>query len=73
MHINSSDGLITDVKIFSDALFPAMIDDISAGLTGTKYNGSSISAALEQVALKHKDTSCENYVRQFAAWLTSNM
>ena len=35
VHINAEHGTISDVKIFSDSLFPTMIEDISSALLGS--------------------------------------
>jgi len=74
VHINSDDGLINGVKIYSDSLFPNMIEEISAALQGLKYDGKDISSAMEKLALnKFKDTDCEKYIYQFNTWLIANI
>lgn len=74
VHINSKDGLISEVKIYSDSLFPNMVDDISASLLGVKYLDGPITQALHKLAQeKYTGSDCEKYITQFGDWLVPNL
>jgi len=50
IHINSKDGRISEVKIFSDSLFPFMIDEIMKSLKGATYDKAGFVSALTTAA-----------------------
>jgi len=72
VHINSTNGLIEGIKIYSDSLLPAMIDDITAALKGVKYSAEGIRAALKPTP-ERPFTDAEVYVNQFRDWLIANI
>lgn len=73
VHINSAEGKISEVKIFSDSLFPTMIEDISNALIGVKYLGKPVTEALAVVEKKYTENDCGKYVNQFSSWLVHHM
>jgi len=73
VYINSTNGLVSGAKIYSDTLFPTMIEDLMIALQGVRYNGESINFALQGVAAKYTSTDCEKYVKQFSVWLVCNI
>jgi len=46
-------GVIEDVKIYSDSLFPDLIDEVAENLKNKIYSTVRISAALENLTKKH--------------------
>jgi len=73
VNINAKEGLITEVKIYSDSLFPNMIEDLSNSLVGVKYLEAPVSEALAGVEKKYAGTENEKHIRQFAEWLIPNL
>jgi hypothetical protein len=76
IHINSKEGLITDVQVFSDSLYPAMVDAVKEKLTGATYDRKGIVDALDDAAqcFNHSDHSEErNQIEEMKHWLAENI
>jgi len=48
IHLNVNDGVVKQVKIFSDSLYPALVDEVRHALTGATYDMRGVTAALVQ-------------------------
>ncbi len=67
VHLNVQKALITDCKIFSDALHPEMIEELMASLLKISYTKASVRDALELKAQQFSMYS-EN-ILEFSHWL----
>lgn len=71
VHINSNKGLIEEVTIFSDCLYPTLIESFSKSLKSIQYNAKSVDEALSSLKNKFKDHHDE--INQFTDWLILNI
>ena len=51
VHINSRKGLILEAKVFSDSLYPQLIETLAAGLSGVSYDAAGALAVLQTLSL----------------------
>jgi len=77
VHINSKDGIIEECKIFSDSLYPAMIEEMNKALTKARYDKESISEALD-IASRNLENSPETKeaakcVEEFKEWFIHSL
>jgi len=70
LQVNAKKGIITEVKIFSDSLYPQMIDELTLALEGSTYDHRGITEAVEntKIKLKHVDNIAEN-IQELKEWL----
>lgn len=73
VHFQSSGGKITAVKIFSDTLYPQLVDECQKALTGAPYSSSGILTALEKAKKALAGTNAEPLVNEFGQWLANNI
>mmetsp|Transcript_4935 Transcript_4935/g.15070 ORF Transcript_4935/g.15070 Transcript_4935/m.15070 type:complete len:424 (-) Transcript_4935:28-1299(-) len=76
IHLNSKQGKITEIKIFSDSLYPLMIDTLTEQLTGTTYDVPGIRHALANAskALIAADLAvCAPFLDEFGVWLVNEI
>jgi hypothetical protein len=75
--LNSKDGKISDVKIHSDSLFPAMVDEIRTNLLSVTYNKEGIESGLQKARQRleaNPDTrDSAKYVTDFQDWLVKSI
>merc|ERR1711879_91068 len=69
LHISSKDGYITDVKLFSDSLYPEMIESITNQLKGAKYHQDGIENALSLAAYEQVDPTIIDQIQEYKKWL----
>lgn len=50
-----TDGLITDLKIFTDCLYPQLIEDLTTDLRGQAYRGETIGQVMAKAREKFTD------------------
>jgi len=71
--LNSSDGKISNVKIFSDSLFPVMIDEVKEALQNANYDKKGIETALQNAkkSLLNNPEASESakHVQELQEWL----
>ncbi len=60
-------GIIRDIQIFSDSLFPDFIDWLAESSVGVKYSPSAISSVMDRAKLHFPDLA--NCVDDLANWL----
>jgi len=80
-YIQSENGLIKDVKIFSDCLYPVLIETLMEKLKGVKYDAPNIEAALkrtseickEKMSVVGMDVPVEKYIQQLSDWLIKEL
>lgn len=54
-HFLVEDAVIQDLKIFTDSLYPSLIEDLIQGLKGQFYRGDSIHAVFKALKIKYPD------------------
>eukprot|EP01112_Ceratiomyxa_fruticulosa_P007274 TRINITY_DN1881_c0_g1_i1.p1 TRINITY_DN1881_c0_g1~~TRINITY_DN1881_c0_g1_i1.p1 ORF type:complete len:388 (+),score=76.70 TRINITY_DN1881_c0_g1_i1:69-1232(+) len=73
VHINCSEGVISEIKIFSDSLFPLMIEEITSSLKGAPYNKKGVYDALEKSRQKFQSTECEGVIVEMRDWMIKHL
>lgn len=66
-HFQVEDGVIKDLKIFTDCLYPTMIEELTAALRGKSYQSSSVRSVFENLRLKHSELSFA--LKELEDWL----
>lgn len=67
--IDANHGHIERAQIFSDALFPDLIESYQGALSGKSYSGRGIYEASQEVLEKHSQYRLE--VSELSKWLAS--
>ncbi|KYG60952.1 lipoate--protein ligase [Bdellovibrio bacteriovorus] len=65
------DGVIKDVHIYTDCLYPSLVDELTTRLKGQPYRGDSVKAAIEAAKTKHPDLIAG--VSELGQWLLKNI
>jgi hypothetical protein len=77
IHINSKDGIITDIKVFSDSLYPQLVDEIKNNLQGVTYDKKGITEGLQRAyqSLQHNEDTNEisKYILELLEWITKEI
>jgi lipoate-protein ligase A len=71
VHLNSNKGIIEETKIFSDSLFPPLIEAFMNTLTKSAYDGSVILGKLNSLKKNYPDHQGE--ISDFSSWLIANI
>ncbi|MFG1493060.1 lipoate--protein ligase [Halobacteriovorax sp. ZH4_bin.1] len=71
VHLNSNKGRIEEATIFSDCLYPPLIESFAEKLKGIPYDVKAVEEAL--VSVKEDLQSHEGEVNDFTQWLISNI
>eukprot|EP00747_Dinoflagellata_sp_TGD_P086182 gnl/TRDRNA2_/TRDRNA2_163185_c0_seq4.p1 gnl/TRDRNA2_/TRDRNA2_163185_c0~~gnl/TRDRNA2_/TRDRNA2_163185_c0_seq4.p1 ORF type:complete len:214 (+),score=48.70 gnl/TRDRNA2_/TRDRNA2_163185_c0_seq4:104-745(+) len=67
-------GVITEAVIFSDALYPDVIDQLTKALEGADYGRAGIGSALEPVrGYTEEGSGPRLLVEEFTTWLVANL
>merc|ERR1712151_1492622 len=66
-------GKIGSVKIFSDALFPAVIDGAMEALSGIEYGRKSVRAALDSLLPAFTEEGPRATLNALIQWLPANL
>lgn len=61
------DGVIKDLKIFTDCLYPLLIDELSENLRGQAYHGETIKLAMGKA--REKFTDLNSGLTELEQWL----
>lgn len=70
LHVDSDHGKIIDLQIYSDALYPELIEGLTTVLKGVPYHKSGLLAANQQAALFFRDSpDLERHAAEYLAWL----
>lgn len=70
-HFKVVDGVIKDLKIFSDCLYPQLIDSLSENLRGQNYHGDSVKTAVNKIREQFPDI--EAGLNELEQWLCRNI
>lgn len=73
VNFEASGGKITDVKVFSDSLYPQMIEEVQTSLKGASYDKLGVSGAIERAKQKLIGTGTEAQLDEFKEWLVKNI
>lgn len=72
VYIDSKDGIIADVEIFSDCLFPSLVEELRSALKGARYNEEGIRRACTSAGSKLPEP-CNQYCLDFENWLVTKL
>lgn len=70
-HFKVEDGLITDLKIFTDCLYPGVIEELTESLRGKAYRGETIRDVFAQVIDRHQEL--RTGLTELQGWLCKNI
>eukprot|EP00761_Pharyngomonas_kirbyi_P006991 gb/GECH01007000.1/.p1 GENE.gb/GECH01007000.1/~~gb/GECH01007000.1/.p1 ORF type:complete len:380 (+),score=109.46 gb/GECH01007000.1/:1-1140(+) len=77
IHVESQKGIITQVKVFSDTLFPQIVDQLEHNLLQKRYSTDGIHEAMKQVKdnLKKEDApeQIQQYMDELENWLVKQL
>ena len=72
-HYEVDQGRISGIQIFSDILFPDVVDQLEIALRGTEYSREAVNSALDRVQLSHKNETFGEVVRKFSDWFIHSL
>lgn len=67
LHLDVHKGCVERAKVYSDALFPEMIDSLNKRLVGVRYAPEALREVLESIARRHPQE--DEAVRELSDWL----
>jgi len=73
VHLQSSKGVIQEIKIYSDCFMPQMIDKLMLTLQGCPYSAKGILDACARTKSHHLAEDAHPPVDQFCYWFISNI
>jgi lipoate---protein ligase len=73
VHIQSAHGLINNIVIYSDSLYPEMIDELVKTLTGLRYDRERVAAALGNLALANATSPFYPCIQDFSHWICAQL
>lgn len=75
VHLDVVNGLIREATIFSDSLYPQLIEDITSTLKHVTYDVQAVSLALNTLKRQEQihSTPMEQYVDDFLHWMVKNI
>lgn len=65
------DGIIQDVHIYTDCLYPLLIEDLATHLRGQPYRGESVQKAFAQATTKFPDLAVG--LQELGGWLQKHL
>jgi lipoate-protein ligase A len=65
------DGRVQDLQIFTDALYPELIDDLRSALRGQNYSSASFTVAMQPLIARFPDL--QNQIGELRQWLCQNI
>ena len=71
MHLDTEEGKIKKVKIFSDCLDTQLIEETERAIEGLKYNSKSITEKLE--ILKQTMPHADSQIQDFQNWISNQI
>lgn len=71
VYLDTDKGVVDDIHIYSDCLFPDMIDALQKELRGIRYRGEEAVAAVERVHRRLPET--RDQLREFGGWLAAEI
>lgn len=67
IHVDAAEGHITRAQVFSDALFPDLVQDLQSSLVGKPYRRSGVKEAITEVRARH--TGQDRELAELEAWM----
>jgi len=72
LHVDSDNGMITDLKIYSDGLFPELVDGLTEALKDVPYHPSGVEEAKARADAHFDGTLVlQNQAREYLDWLAT--
>jgi len=71
VHINTRRGQVEETKIFSDVLYPDLIDELEKRMIGVRYDKGALKEFFQKAAADMPDFSA--MITEFGDWLTSEI
>ncbi|RZA04718.1 MAG: lipoate--protein ligase [Proteobacteria bacterium] len=68
-HFRVENAVIAELQIFTDCLYPALVEEMHRALKGKAFTSVSLSKALEAIAAKEEFFSLAEGIREIATWL----
>ena len=68
-HFRVENAVITDLQVFSDCLYPALVEDLKISLRGRPFTGAAIAGALAPLAARPEHAPIASGIAELAAWL----
>ncbi|KAL6054783.1 lipoate--protein ligase [Balamuthia mandrillaris] len=74
IHIDSSGGVISKAKVFSDSLYPQMITIFERALPGKRYSKEGVAEAIQQTkAVCAEGDALEAHLQELERWLVDTI
>lgn len=70
-HFKVEEARITDLQIFTDCLYPQVVEELTNSLRGQAYSGDSIRQAFS--TMKAKFTDLESGLKELESWLCGQL
>lgn len=71
IHMQVEDATIKDIKVFTDCLYPSLVDDISNGLKGKPYRGEAVKQVFAPLKNNYADITAG--VSELEQWLIKHI
>ena len=72
-HFQVENAVVTDLQIFTDCLFPSIVEDFREALVGTAYTGDAVREVLLPVIDDPKYAGLEDGLRELMGWLVGQV
>lgn len=70
LHVDSDHGMITDLQIFSDGLFPELVEGLTTVLSDAPYHRRGMEAAASRAAILFRESpTIDRQAQEFLTWL----
>ena len=77
LYMQSEDGKITGVQLYSDTLYPQLVDEVKFCLTGVTYDKQGINQAVERtkeiMINRQEPPETVKYLDEFKKWLVESI
>jgi len=73
VHLQVVKGKVSEAKIFSDVLFPDVIDQAMIALTDAEYGRAGLKQALDSLQVKFPDGGANQVLSTLTEWLVANV
>ncbi|CBZ53748.1 putative lipoate-protein ligase a [Neospora caninum Liverpool] len=71
VHVNVAQGYVTDAKIYSDCLFPDLVDAFTEAVRGCRFTELELRRAILDITLEKTSPELDCFLRDFADWLST--
>jgi lipoate-protein ligase A len=70
-HFKVEDGRVQDLQIFTDALYPELIDELRTALRGQNYSSANFTVAMQPLMARFPDL--QSQIGELRQWLCQNI